>query len=156
MKLPRSVVLDLLPLYLAGELSMETRTLFELEFANDVELGALVQRLTKEETLDSNKMGVGIDAPRPEVALQSFQRTRKLLRQQRRLFAFGLFFTLISVSFEFTVANGRLQEAHLLMRDAPWVYGSSLALGMLCWIWYFVLQQSLRINTTPKSVTHKD
>jgi len=32
------------------------------------------------------------------------------------------------------------------MRDTPWIYGSSFALGMLCWIWYFILQQRLRIT----------
>jgi hypothetical protein len=146
MKLPRAVVLDLLPLYLAGDLSPETKTLLESEIASDLELSDLVERLVREETLSADSIGDETPAPRPELALRSFQRTRKLLGQQRRLFAFGIFFTLMSISFEFQIANGRLTEAHLLMRDSPWTFGSSLVLGILCWIWYFILQQRLRTD----------
>lgn len=149
MKLPRTVVLDLLPLYLAGELSPETKNLLESEIAGDLELSELVERLAHEETLTQASAATNIPAPRPELALRSFQRTRKLLGQQRRLFAFGLFFTLISLSFEFQIANGRLTEAHLLMRDTPWIYGTSFVLGMLCWIWYFILQKRLRTDKAP-------
>jgi hypothetical protein len=150
MKLPRSVVLDLLPLYLAGELRPETKNLLESEIADDLELSELVERLAHEDTLAQSGVGGAVPAPRPELALRSFERTRKLLGQQRRLFAFGIFFTLISLSFEFNISNGRLMEAHLLMRDSPWTFGSSLVIGIICWIWYFVLQQRLRTDTGPR------
>ena len=142
MDVPRSVVADLLPLYVAGELSPETRTFVEAYISKDSELAKLLQELRTEDPFAQ----VNIAGLRPELALRSLQRTRKLIGWQRRLFAFGLFFTLISLSFEFSFADGRLKEFHFLMRDSPWIFGSSLVLGVLCWIIYVALQRRLRID----------
>jgi Putative zinc-finger len=142
MDIPRSVVVDLLPLYVAGELSPETLTFVEAHISKDPELAKLLKELRTEDPLAQ----VGIAGPRPELALRSLQRTRKLLGWQRKLFAFGLFFTLISFSFEINFADGRLKEFHFLMRDSPWIFGSSLVLGAFCWIIYVALQKRLRTN----------
>ena len=142
MDVPRSVVADLLPLYVAGELSPETLTFVEAYISKDPELAKLLQELRTEDPFAQ----VNIAGLRPELALRSLQRTRKLIGWQRRLFAFGLFFTLISLSFEFSFADGRLKEFHFLMRDSPWIFGSSLVLGVLCWIIYVALQRRLRID----------
>ena len=142
MNVPRSVVADLLPLYVLGELSPETLTFVEAYISKDPELAELLQELRTEDPLAR----VSIAGPRPELALRSLRRTRRLLGWQRRLFAFGLFFTLISLSFEFSFADGRLNEFHFLMRDSPWIFGSSLVLGVFCWIIYVALQRRLRID----------
>jgi anti-sigma factor RsiW len=142
MDVPRSVVSDLLPLYVAGELSPETLTFVEAYISKDPELAKLLQALRTEDPFAQ----VSIAGLRPELALRSLQRTRKLIGWQRRLFAFGLFFTLISLSFEFSFADGRLKEFHFLMRDSPWIFGSSLVLGVFCWIIYVALQRRLRID----------
>jgi hypothetical protein len=142
MDVPRSVVVDLLPLYVAGELSPETLAFVEACVDKDPGLAKLLQELRTEGPLAQ----VSIAGPRPELALRSLQRTRKLLGWQKRLFAFGLFFTLISLSFEINFADGRLKEFHFLMRDSPWIFGSSLVLGVLCWIIYVALQRQLRTD----------
>jgi anti-sigma factor RsiW len=142
MDVPRSVVSDLLPLYVAGELSPETLTFVEAYISKDPELAKLLQALRTEDPFAQ----VSIAGLRPELALRSLQRTRKLIGWQRRLFAFGLFFTLISLSFELSFTDGRLKEFHFLMRDSPWIFGSSLVLGVFCWIIYVALQRRLRID----------
>jgi|SRR5580698_10838101 anti-sigma factor RsiW len=142
MNVPRSVVADLLPLYVLGELSPETLTFVEAYISKDPELAELLQELRTEDPLAR----VSIAGPRPELALRSLRRTRRLLGWQRRLFAFGLFFTLISLSFEFSFADGRLNEFHFLMRDSPWIFGSSLAVGVFCWIIYAALLRGLRTD----------
>jgi anti-sigma factor RsiW len=147
MDVPRSVVADLLPLYVAGELSPETLTFVEAYISKDPELAKLLQELRTEDPFAQ----VSIAGLRPELALRSLQRTRKLIGWQRRLFAFGLFFTLISLSFEINFVGGRLNEFHLLMRDSPWIFGSSLAVGVLCWIIYVALQRRLRTDVGRKT-----
>jgi len=142
MDIPRSVVADLLPLYVAGELSPETVTFVEAYISKDPELTQLLKELRAEDPLAQ----VSIAGLRPELALRSLQRTRKLIGWQRRLFAFGLFFTLITLSFEFSFVGGRLKEFHFLMRDSPWVFGGSLVLGVLCWTVYIGLQRRLRTD----------
>jgi len=147
MDVPRSVVVDLLPLYVAGELSPETLTFVEEYISKDPGVAKLLQELRTEDPL----VPFGIAGPRPELALRSLQRTRKLLGWQRKLFAFGLSFTLISLSFEITFADGHLREFHFLVRDSPWIFGSSLVLGVVCWVIYVALQRRLRTDVGRKT-----
>jgi hypothetical protein len=44
MNIPRSIVIDLLPLYLAGEVSQETRELIEQYLQTDPEMAALADK----------------------------------------------------------------------------------------------------------------
>ncbi len=52
----------------------------------------------------------------PDLELRSLGRTRKLLGVQRWLFGFGIFFITLSLSNEFSFADGHLKEFHFLMR----------------------------------------
>ena len=80
----------------------------------------------------------------PELAMRSLRRTKRLLAWQRWLFGPGMFFTLFSLSFEMNISGGRIREFHFLFRDSP-LFAGFLAIGICCWIAYFVVRRRLRL-----------
>ena len=139
MTVPREVILDLMPLYLAGEGSPVTRALVEEYLRDDP---ALAARLTSEWTETLGR--IALVPPRPENELRSLRRTRRLLAVQRWLFAVGLFFTLFSFSSQLNFEGTHITEAHLLMRDYPAIFGGCLTLGLSFLATYMVLRRRLR------------
>jgi hypothetical protein len=69
-----------------------------------------------------------------------------LIGLQRWLFGFGIFFTAISLSNEFSFADGHLKEFHFLLRDYPVELGICLTLGIACWTVYFSIRRHLRTS----------
>ena len=141
MNVTREVILDLLPVYLAGEASPATRALVEEYMQQDPELAQKIRQQWSE-----NFAKVAPSALPPELELRSLRRTRSLLSWQRCLFGFGIALTALSLSNETTFANGRIKEFHFLMRDYPAQFGICLALGLACWIAYFLIRRNLRMG----------
>lgn len=139
MKITREVIVDLLPVYVSGEASPATRTLVEEYLSQYPELMEEVLRLKREDHLDFPELTVP-----PELAMRSLRRTKRLLAWQRWLFGPGLFFTLFSLSFEMNISGGRIREFHFLFRDSP-LFAGFLAIGICCWIAYFVVRRRLRL-----------
>ncbi len=139
MNVTREVILDLLPLYLAGEASPATRALVEEYLKQDTELAQRI-RLQWEEGL---KRAAPSGLP-PELELRSLRRTRRLLAAQKWLFGLGLGFGLLGLSFEFSTRGSQFQEFHFLFRDSPAAFGGSLAFSLVCWVWYLVIRHRLR------------
>lgn len=139
MNVTREVILDLLPLYFAGEASPATRALVEEFMKQDVELA---QRIRLQWADNFSKV-LPSTLP-PDLELRSLRRTRSLLGWQRWLFGLGIAFTGISMSNEFSFAGGHFKEFHFLLRDYPGEFGSCVALGAVCWIAYFFVRSRLR------------
>jgi hypothetical protein len=139
MNVTREVILDLLPLYLAGEGSPATRALVEDYMKQDPELA---ERL-RQQWAESFAKVAPSELP-PDLELQSLHRTRRLLGWQRRLFGFAIGFSALALSSEFSWHGGRFQEFHFLIRDYPGPFGTLLALGLVCWSGYFLLRRRLR------------
>jgi hypothetical protein len=139
MNVTREVILDLLPVYLSGEASAATRALVEEYMKQDPELAQRIRLQWAE-----NFAKVAPSALPPDLELRSLSRTRKLIGLQRWLFGFGIFFTAISLSNEFSFADGRLKEFHFLLRDYPVELGICLTLGLSCWAVYFCIRRRLR------------
>jgi hypothetical protein len=139
MNVTREVILDLLPVYLSGESSPATRALVEEYMKQDPELAQRIRVQWSE-----NFAKVVPSALPPDLELRSLRRTRKLLGWQRWLFGFGIFFTALSFSNEFSFADGHLKEFHFLLRDYPVEFGICLTLGLACWIVYFSMRRRLR------------
>ena len=89
---------------------------------------------------------MALSALPPDLELRSLSRTRRLLGLQRWLFGFGIFFIALSLSNEFSFADGRLKEFHFLLRDYPIEFGICLTLGLACWIAYFSIVRRLRTS----------
>lgn len=138
MNVTREVILDLLPLYLSGESSPATRTLVEEYLKQDPELAQRV-RLQWADNFDKAMPS----ALPPDLELRSLRRTRSLLTWQRWLFGLGITFSSISLSNESSFEGWHLKEFHFLVRDYPLEFGTSLALGLACWIAYFLIRRRL-------------
>lgn len=90
MTLSREIVLDLLPVYLAGEASDQTRKIVEDYLARDPEIAALVA--AEDPALPQTP------DPKPDQEMRSIHRTRGILRRRSWLLAGTIFFCLMPVS----------------------------------------------------------
>jgi|GEM_PF-535064 len=136
---PRHVIVDLLPLYLAGELSPETRRVVEEYLQTDEALAAQV----REASAESFSFADGRFAPPPDLELQSVRRTRMLLSWQRWLFGWALGFSAVGLSLGATFKGGRVENVHLMVRDFPIPLGACLIAGAGCWLGYCALRRRL-------------
>jgi len=139
MNVTREVILDLLPLYLAGDVSPATRALVEEYLKQDPDL-ALRLRLQWAEGLERAAPS-GLP---PQLVMKWLKRTRKLLAMQKRLFGFALGFAAFGLSIEFSTRNGHFQEFHFLVRDYPQIFGLFLGISFVCWIAYFFVKNRIR------------
>ena len=139
MNIKREVILDLLPVYLAGEASQPTRELIEEYLAQDPELA---QSIRSQQT--DNSLSKFLPELPPELELKSLHRTRHLLGLQRWLFGLGIGFSAVALTSRISFSEGRIREFHFLIRDHPEVFGTCLVLGLSCWIAYFLIRRRLR------------
>jgi hypothetical protein len=142
MDVTREVILDLLPVYLAGEASPATRILVEEYMKQDPELAQRIRR----QLVNSFAEAVPSALP-PDLELRSLRRTRHLLGWQRWLFGLGISFSAISLSNEFSFEGGHLREFHFLLRDYPAEFGFCMTLALACWIAYFSIRRRLRTGS---------
>ena len=143
MNVTQEVILDLLPLYLAGEASPATRALVEEYLQRDPELAQRI-RLNWAENFSKALPTV---LP-PDLELRSLRRTRRLLSGQRWLFGFGITFTSLALSLRFAWRDGHFEEVRLLAFDYPRELGVLLGLALACWTGYFLLRRRLRTGAT--------
>ena len=141
MQVPREVILDLLPLYLAGELNPATKAFVEEYLAGDPELAKRV-RLQWEENARETPLALP-----PELELESLRKTRRLLGLQKWLFGLAIGFTVVSFTSEFAFEDGRVKDFHFLIRDYPVSFGACMALALFFWIAYHRLHRRLRATT---------
>jgi hypothetical protein len=140
MNVTREVILDLLPVYLAGEASPATRALIEEYMEQDKELA---QRIRVQWAESFAK--ITPPALPPSLELRSLRRTRALIGWQKWLFGFGICFTAIALTSQFSFQNGRIQDFHFLVRDFPAEFGSFAILAVACWAGYYSIRRRLRI-----------
>ncbi|MCB8976412.1 MAG: hypothetical protein H6657_03185 [Ardenticatenaceae bacterium] len=96
MKISRDVIIDLLPLYLADEASVDSRQLVEQFLAEDPSLAKLVERAKADQW--------NAEAPvalQKEVEMKSFEKTKSLLFQQKLFLALAVATTLFFIAFRF-------------------------------------------------------
>jgi hypothetical protein len=137
MNVTRDVILDLLPLYMEGEASRDSRNLVEEYLSRDPDLARRV-RSDWEKDLTRGLRSI----PPPELELQALRRTRRLLSIQGWLLGFGIGLTALALSSRFTYASGRL-DFRFLVQEYP-VLGLSFLVGLACWICYFIVRRRLR------------
>jgi hypothetical protein len=142
MNVTREVILDLLPVYLAGEASPATRALIEEYMQQDPELAQRIRLQWAD-----NLAKVAPSALPPDLELRSLRRTRNLLSWQKWLFGLGICFTAFSLTSEISFHNGGFKEFHFLIQDFPAQFGTCVALAIVCWIGYYSIRRRLG---TPK------
>ena len=138
MKIERDVIVDLLPVYLAGEASAATRELVEEHLKQDPELARRVREHGAESV---PKLPLSLP---PELELESLRRTRRLLGVQRWLFGLTIAFTSTAFATRIDFHDGRVDLIRPLILDYPLQFGILLVLGIACWIAYRRVRRRLR------------
>jgi hypothetical protein len=137
----REVVLDLLPLYLAGEASPASRLLVEEYLHQDPELAERVRLLGAAGFVPAAPPEVP-----PDLELRALRRTRRLLALQQWLFGLGIAFVVIPLGLSFRFEAGRIEQFHFLVGEYPALLGPMLGLGVGCWISFVALRRRLRLQ----------
>lgn len=109
----RDVITDLLPLYLAGDASADTRALVEAFLASDPEFA----RRVRAEPPDFSRLPVD---PAQELEMRALRQTRGLLRTSSTVLALALFMTFLPFSFFVSDTTG-FSWIFLDRPLAPWV-----------------------------------
>lgn len=141
MNVTREVILDLMPLYLAGDASPATRALVDEYLRQDPELAERV-RIS---SLDSLRAVQHLPLP-SDIELRSLRRARALIGWQKWLFGLGITFTALSLTNETSFNGGHLKEFHFLIRDYPVQFGAFAALALICWVSYYLIRRRLRMG----------
>jgi hypothetical protein len=141
MNVTREVILDLIPVYLAGEASSDTRALIDEYLRQDPELAQRVRTLSVDSLAALKQPPLSSD-----IELRSLRRARSLIGWQKWLFGLGITFTALSFTSEFSTGGGRFREFHFLIRDYPAQFGAFAALALICWVSYYVIRRRLRVG----------
>lgn len=135
MNITRDLIIDLLPLYVAGEASSDTRAAVELFATKDAAVRALLEALKKEAS-------VTYDAVPPSLEREAVNRTRSAIRHRSWTMGFALWFTLMPL----TIAGGAAGVTFLLIRDLPALGWASWLGATLLWLHYVRLGRRLRTS----------
>lgn len=114
MKITKDVILDLLPVYLAGEATADTRGLVEEFLQHDADLAQRIR--------DQWTKGLGSTPPTslpPDLELRTLRRTHRMIWLQILLFGLMVAFLGLMMALKFTFGPEGLQEVHSHSL-APW------------------------------------
>lgn len=145
MKITRDVITDLLPVYLSGEASADTRALVENFFKEDPEFAKLAKA---DWSLALTQAIPGTLSQEDEMA--ALARARAAVRRRSLFLAFALMFTGFLAGFYFDRSG-----VHWIWRDFS---GGAVACGVLaliCWISFFMIKHPLRASTHSPRRLHK-
>lgn len=131
MDIPRHLIIDLLPSYLADDISDSTRSVIEQTLQQDDELRTL---LNENVMLDDD---VPINLTKDD-EMKSFQRTKQLMNQQSLLMAVAFFLTLLPLSI-----RGGSEGIRWAWTEQPIVAVVSLIAAAILWIVYINLSRQL-------------
>ena len=128
-KIPQHVILDLLPLYLADEVSEETRHLIEEYLKTDPQLATLAKQAKNAVSLQE------IPAPfNKETEMEALKKVRKLMVQHNVFLFLAVILTLmIGISYIFLWDEPR-------GATAPFVFGG---MALIFWIAFFAVNRKI-------------
>ena len=138
MNITRDVISDLLPAYLSGEATADTRALVDEMAARDPEIARLVRSAGGGGT--DALLQQPVDLP-SNVERTMVTRTRAVLRRRAWTIALALLFTCLPMTFAFD--DGRI--TFWMLRDEP---GSRLLWLSAIYLWFDYLRQGRRLRVT--------
>jgi hypothetical protein len=126
-KIPQHVILDLLPLYLAEEVSEETRNLIEEYLKTDPQLATLAEKAKRAPSLQE------IPAPlNKETEMKAYKKGKKLMIQHNVFLALAVFATFLTA------------PAAISLRDedplAPFFF---VGMAIIFWIAFFMVNRKI-------------
>ena len=142
MNMTRDVAIDLLPAYLAGEASADSRALVE-EFARqDAEFARMLDAQRREFAASARGLHGPVGELSPDHELRTLVRARRMAERLRWLMAVALMFTAFPFSFVFE--GNRL--TFLLVRDAPSLAMALWVAAVGFWIAFLTTQRRLGVS----------
>jgi hypothetical protein len=136
MNVTRDVIIDLLPLVLAGEGSDDSKALVRAYLEQDPELARIARarapRLPSEGTPP---------LPAKEVEMKTLERTKKLLTWRSVAIGCGVFFALFPVVF-----SSGARRVYWLPLESPMGAAVSAGLALLFWAGFFWMRRKLRVK----------
>jgi anti-sigma factor RsiW len=132
--------MDLLPIYLAGEASQDTKELVEEFMRQDPEVASAVEA-QKRELGSQRELLQSACAPSADHELRTLAQTRLLMERQKWLMALALMLTAFPFSFVFS-------DRHLIfmiVRDQPELAVASWLGAAILWVLYFIARRRLRV-----------
>jgi anti-sigma factor RsiW len=135
MNVTREIVKDLLPMYVAGEVSADSRAAVEAALREDKELARLAEAM---------RDGVPATPPStaPSVDRVALDRTKALVRRRTWTLAFAWLFTGLPLTFVFDDGGVRF----LFIRDAPVVGSLCFVIALGLWVAFAVTSKRLRVT----------
>ena len=134
MPVTRNVILDLLPLYLADEVSPDTRALVSEYLSRDPALADEVRRLQQAESKHE------VPVP-PDLEVQALARLRKQIALRYWALGAACFFTPIALGMQMDITSNGIHNFHFLLAQSPAVFVPVLIVAALCWAAYFSLRR---------------
>jgi hypothetical protein len=123
MTVTRDVIYDLLPLYFAGQVSEDTKTLIAEFFKADPEFGRMAERFAS--LLKDERGSTARDR-----SVLALDRTRRFVRYRNQLIGFAVAYSLLPFLFVFD--DGRI--TFFMLRDKPTMAVLFALGGLGCWI----------------------
>ena len=137
MTVTRDVVRDLLPAYLSGEASADTRRLVEAFLAGDPVLAQEVEAASGE------NFGLPeTPAPAQTAEKEALDLTRRLLKHRTSTLVVAAIFTVLPLTFVFDESG----VTFLLVRDKPKVAIAWWFTAAIMWISHFVIRRRTRVS----------
>lgn len=136
----RDVILDLLPLYIAGEASAGTRVLVTEYLSRDPELAEQVRRSQAEQP-ESVSPSVA-----PDLEMKALLRTRREIGLRTWAFGLAWFFTVASLGVQASTTPDGGTRVRLAVLDYPLVFGACMVIAVVCWGAYVVLRRRTRLS----------
>jgi hypothetical protein len=140
MKITQNVIMDLLPVYLSGEASPDTKDLIEEFLRQNPEFSSVVEA-QKQEFSGQHELLEPAGAPSADHELRTLARTRLLLERQKWSMALALMLTAFPFSFVFS--GGHL--TFIIVRDQPGLAVAAWFGAAILWILYFLTHRRLRL-----------
>jgi anti-sigma factor RsiW len=131
----RDIVKDLIPVYLAGDASADTRALVESWLKTDPELEGDVQAAR------GTSLGLP-ETPAPTAEKQALDATRQLLKTRTSTLAVALIFTVLPLTFAFRGTT----LTFVLIRDAPVIGIAWWITAAIMWTWHVRIRRRLRVS----------
>ena len=147
----RDVILDLLPLYLAGEASDDTRQLVEAYLQTDPKLAVLAQQAavppphTGQDPLEHllGDLDHSLETPftKETSAMDKFEYTKRLIFQHSLFLALAIFTSLLFIAFGFNEDG-----VYWLWADTPEIGWPIFLVSALFWTAFLNVSYQLRVK----------
>jgi len=131
MTVTRDVILDLLPLYFAGEVSADTKALVDEFLRTDPDFARMSRRF--DTLVKEHRSPPEHDAGER----RAFERTRMLLRYRNQTIGMAVAYSLLPFAFLFR--DGRIEW--IMLRDKPTIATAFGFTALACWLAAYIIDR---------------